>query len=350
MNTNYAQKQVRRIARNIIIQSAIIIGIICVIIYTQAASFTNLFVETATPTSADNLTELMDQKKTFVDLQADEFGFSGLYRTKDNKNVNRYYWLLLDDKLVICQTDMSLTEDLYRNYKVSGKIIEPDSVGSKIIQEMDNVMASELRDTSNTSYCAPYIIDMTANRLLEQVLCAIGFVLIALLLFRALSQFRFFVAHTTNKWYKKLANLDPTQNADRVNEMVSRELDAGEYVFKTGNAILMRNWAVFPKFSRFSIQRTSDLLWIYKTVTQHRTNGIPTGKSYSITLRFRDKSTENLISKKKSADDLLQSLKESYPHVFTGYSEQLVKIFNQNVDEFIQAINQASENTDRTNY
>ena len=347
MNTNYAKKQVKRIARNIAILSIIFAVLIGILLVTLSADIPNLYGPHTTIASSSELSTLYNSRATFVEIQAEDFFDSGYTRNKDNKDINKYYVCYFDEEYIVCKTDIKLTEDSYENYTLTGKIIKPESVDQKAINRTKEDAAESWGMTSYEAgkYFSNYMIDTTGSRILEQIICGLGYLVVAALIFLALSQFRFVAAYTTNKWYKKLSDLDPTQNADRVNEFVSREYDSGDYVLKMRQTILMRNWILLPKLTRFSVKRSSDLIWVYKTITQHRTNGIPTGKSYSITLRFKDKTTVSLTSKKKNSDALLDSIKHSYPHTFVGYTDSMEHLFRQDIDEFVRVIENAKENT-----
>ena len=349
MNTNYAKKQIIRGVRNVFILSIILIGIIGALLFTQSANITNLYGSRAMLSSPDEITKRLDQRSTYVELLADEFFDSSYTLKKDGKDINKYYVCLFDDdKYIICKTDMKITKEIYENYKLEGKIVKPDSISQKTIDRTigDTARKRGISTIEIEKNFSPYMLDLTQNRMEEQIICGLGYLAIAFFIFNALLQLRFLGAYHTNKWYKKLAALDPMHNADHINEMISREYDAGEYVYKLKNMVLMKNWALFPRFSGFTVQKTSDLLWIYKTITQHRTNGIPTGKSFNVTLRFRDKFLYNLVSKKKNVDDTLLLIKQNYPHVYFGYSDQLLEIFNHDPEEFIRVIKEFTEKTD----
>lgn len=69
--------------------------------------------------------------------------------------------------------------------------------------------------------------------------------------------------------------------------------------------------------------RPWDLVWAYQSTTQHRTNGIPTGKTYAAILRTMDGSQYTLGMKETEVQQLLAAFQEALPGVVLGYSKEL---------------------------
>jgi len=66
-----------------------------------------------------------------------------------------------------------------------------------------------------------------------------------------------------------------------------------------------------------------DIIWCYKMVTQHRTNGIPTGKTYAA--HILDRHGKNLVIPGKEAEvnQVLENTIRFAPGVAAGFSDQL---------------------------
>lgn len=97
----------------------------------------------------------------------------------------------------------------------------------------------------------------------------------------------------------------------------------GEYVFFQNGAesILLRPW---------------DVAWAYQTTTQHRTNGIPSGKTYAAILRTMDGKTYTLGMKEEKVKKLLEAMADTLPGTVVGYSKELEKLYKENRDAFRQ--------------
>lgn len=87
-----------------------------------------------------------------------------------------------------------------------------------------------------------------------------------------------------------------------------------EYVFFQNGAhsILLRPW---------------DVAWAYQSTTQHRTNGIPTGKTYAAVLRTMDGKTYTLGMPEADVQTLLERMQTALPGTVLGYSDELQALY-----------------------
>lgn len=80
------------------------------------------------------------------------------------------------------------------------------------------------------------------------------------------------------------------------------------------------NFLAFEEGAYLRVMAPADVVWAYKTTTKHRTNGIPTGKSYAVTLRTRaGKRYEIRVRNEAEAEELLQYLFPRLPGTAFGY-------------------------------
>lgn len=80
------------------------------------------------------------------------------------------------------------------------------------------------------------------------------------------------------------------------------------------------------------------VMWAYQSTTTHRTNGVQTGTTYSVTFYVDgyNKNFDISVPSEAAAQQILQRLNTSCPWVVVGYSEELKKLFNNNRPEFLQ--------------
>ena len=97
----------------------------------------------------------------------------------------------------------------------------------------------------------------------------------------------------------------------------------GEYVFfqEGPNSILLRPWEV---------------AWAYQSTTQHRTNGIPSGKTYAAVLRTMDGKQYTLGMSESQVQTLLGAMETALPGTVLGYSDELAGLYKNNRDFFSQ--------------
>lgn len=98
---------------------------------------------------------------------------------------------------------------------------------------------------------------------------------------------------------------------------------SSSYVFFQDGAesILLRPW---------------DVAWAYQSTTQHRTNGIPSGKTYAAVLRTMDGKQYTLGMKEAQVKELLEAMSTALPGTVLGYDKQLEQTYKNNRDAFRQ--------------
>lgn len=80
------------------------------------------------------------------------------------------------------------------------------------------------------------------------------------------------------------------------------------------------NFVCFEEGAYLRVMVPADIVWAYKTTTHHRTNGIPTGKSYTVTLRTRaGKRHEIRVRNEAATEELLRYLFPRLPDTAFGY-------------------------------
>lgn len=127
-------------------------------------------------------------------------------------------------------------------------------------------------------------------------------------------------------------------DAAQISAVIERELKEPG-VFKQNTWTLTRSYAVQSGFFVFDLHRFYDLVWAYPHVTQHRTNFIPTGKTYRAELHFSDGS-ERISANKKRVEELLGFAAARAPWAVLGFSDDLKAEFKDQREQFIRAVQQ----------
>ncbi len=86
---------------------------------------------------------------------------------------------------------------------------------------------------------------------------------------------------------------------------------------------------------------SQNILWVYQHIVTHYYNCIPTGKTYSLMLWTVDgKKIEVNMKNKKAAEAAIDYIGRVLPYLFFGFDEQLMKVYNQNRQAMIDAVNE----------
>ena len=346
MKINFGKSQVRRIAKNTILQSLVFCVIIVSIYLFFFPSFMNLFGKPVSLSVENDLEKLFNSKNPYVEMKVSEYYDSGYVHTKDRKDIHNYFYFEYKDVFYLCKTSTKLEDEVYQNYLVSGRIIVPSDIDKQVLNAFIGDSAKYYGTTPEKmeSFFSPYMIDTTANRTGAQILSAVTFLGILLLLVRTLLQIFYIFHYEKHKAFRRLSAFSSLGNASEVNDAISKAISYESPVYKIGDLILYRDWIIRKKFSSLTVKSSGDLVWVYKSITQHRMNGIPTGKSFSIVFSFSDRRQETVPAGKNQIDDILASLKKDFPSAIYGYSSDLEAIYKGDMQRFISLLPSSSGN------
>lgn len=89
------------------------------------------------------------------------------------------------------------------------------------------------------------------------------------------------------------------------------------------------------------------MLWAYQNTTTHRTNGIKTGVTYSITIYSDGQKNAQLIAvpDEATAQEILQKMSDMYPWICVGYTDDLKRMFFKDRTQFMQLRYNSVEHT-----
>ena len=94
---------------------------------------------------------------------------------------------------------------------------------------------------------------------------------------------------------------------------------------KYGKLQIAQQWMVRRKTSAHGSPRSADLVWVYKKVTKHSVNFIPTGKTYSVVLVGRHRQRIEEQMKEKAVNEMLADLTMRVPWILFGFTRISIK-------------------------
>jgi hypothetical protein len=86
-----------------------------------------------------------------------------------------------------------------------------------------------------------------------------------------------------------------------------------------------------------------EIAWIYTKVTQHSTNGIPTGKTHTVVVIDRSGATLEISTRQEEVKKILTEIMERIPWVIVGYSDDLQNLWQKDRASFLEMIQQRRE-------
>jgi hypothetical protein len=103
-------------------------------------------------------------------------------------------------------------------------------------------------------------------------------------------------------------------------EQFGREYENGRT--RLGVLDITDSWLFSRIASDTMLLPLSAVVWLHNTVTRHTTNGIPTGRTYSVSVYFRDGGKTVVNCKKSTADTVLETIARRCPNAAVGFSKE----------------------------
>lgn len=108
-----------------------------------------------------------------------------------------------------------------------------------------------------------------------------------------------------------------------------------------GKVKLDRNWLIYDSGADSFVLSTQDIAWVFASVTQHRRNGIPTGKTYAVAVcgkSERKGKRRHLIptASEKDSHALIALLHTYVPDAVYGYDAGFNRPYDKDPEAFVR--------------
>lgn len=98
------------------------------------------------------------------------------------------------------------------------------------------------------------------------------------------------------------------------------------------------NWRVHPDTYGVQATQLDRLMWIYKKVTKHSVNFIPTGKSYQLFTHDNFGREQSIKMSEQQIDDTLGQVNRHAPWAVVGFSDEIKSLWDKQRDEFYKLV------------
>lgn len=270
----------------------------------------------------------------YVTVEGDDSLDTGFYRTSRWMGLietgGREYFgaLLLGEQLLLVETG----EGQLANTQHTGELIAIPSDVSRNVLDKIYAEVPELRGRF-----LPFMLRENNFKLNTFLGAGIGFLLLGACIFRSLRALRFAVDGSNHPIMKRFQVYGDADGAITELETDMR-LDTtaiGPFHF-SAHWLLYRHWGV-----GLNAMRLADVVWMYQHITQVRTYGIPTGKTFSVVIW--DKHGNRIQPsrlKKEQAHDVLVAIAQQTPWVVGGFSPELEQRWRKQRAEFVAQVEQ----------
>ncbi len=237
---------------------------------------------------------------------------------------DEYIFLRVGEKILLVKADRGK-----KKLEYSGELVATtDRVKEDLLQPLATEDADLAREV------LPFTLNAADYRSNGYTMLMIGLPVLALALWNCLKAMRRASEIQTSPVWKQLAAYG---NAEQLSQQIEAELQPA-MIRKYGKLQIAQQWMVRRRMFSTWVSPIADLVWIYKKVTKHSVNFIPTGKTYSVALAGRHRQQIEEQMKEKAANEMLADLAARVPWVLFGFTKDLEKAWQKDAAGVIAAV------------
>jgi hypothetical protein len=131
-------------------------------------------------------------------------------------------------------------------------------------------------------------------------------------------------------------------DADSLANSIDREI-RNQYnldLLKVNTFYLTPAWLLFPSTYKLQITKLDQLMWVYKKVTSHSVNFIPTGKSYEIAIHDRFGQERTIKLSEQLVNETILEIARYAPWAIIGFDPEFKTMWDGQRDDFYAIVEQ----------
>ncbi len=215
------------------------------------------------------------------------------------------------------------------NLEYSGELVPTTD---RVKEDLLRPLATEDADLARA--VLPFTLNAADYRSNGNTMLIIGLPVLALASWNCLKAVRRSGEIQTSPVWKHLAVYG---NAEQLSQQIEAELQPA-MIRKYGKLQIAQQWMVRRKTFTTWVSPIADLMWVYKKVTKHSVNFIPTGKTYSVVLVGRHRQRIEEQMKEKAVNEMLADLAARVPWILFGFTKDLEKAWQKDPAGVIAAV------------
>jgi hypothetical protein len=331
----WVENEARRANRNLLLINGLIAAVVILIAATNYRYLANFVLGCRSVSNAElaGITSPDQPWRNFVSVSGTK-SFDTEYRdiVKHTQNgtvvstevKDQYILLRVGEKILLVKASPGAARLEY-----SGQLV---ATTDQVRDDLLRPLAAEQADVAGM--VLPYTLNAADFRSDGYVMFAIGLPFLALAGWNLWKAVRRSGEIQTSPVWKHLAVYG---NAEQLSSQIEAELQPA-MVRKYGKLQVTPQWMVRRKLFSTWVSPVADLVWVYKKVTKHSVNFIPTGKTYSVVLvgRHRQRTEEQM--KEKAVNEMLGDLTARVPWALFGFTQDLEKAWGKDPAGVIAAV------------
>lgn len=356
METNYIEKQIKRITRNYMILFLVGIIIVGTIMFLTMPNFSNLFGNSEKIDNYQQLKEASKNRKLYVKTKKTNIYYTGFQSYGGNDDTKYGYIIPIKNKdknqLILYITDKEPISNEVEVVNINGKISKLKEFDKDLRSKYISFLTEQYQFTSNEAndyIISDIIIYDNNNQTLFQILLAAEVLVILSLISGLIFQGTRFFDYKNHKIYKQIEktfNKEP----EVIGDSLEREIKNNKFIVNKKSLKITDNYIILPGLYKFILRKKSDLVWAYYNETQHYRNGIPTGKTYTILLHLNNNSKDIYtitVGNKKKTLEVVETLAKNIDSAIYGYDKELKKLQLKNFPEFLSIVTEMITNKEK---
>jgi hypothetical protein len=333
---NWLERETRRANRNLfLVNGAILVALLCALAV-DWQYYAN-FVLSCKPISAEELASITSPSQRFRNFvtvhgtKSLSTGYQDIVqhiekssgRVVSTETKDEYVLLVVGGKGLLVKAPNGTS-----NLEFSGELVPTDD---DVQRQIITPLAASSPDVA--SKILPFTLDATDYRTQGYWALGLGVPLFLLACWNFSKAFKRAAEPQLAPIWRQVSLYG---NAEQLSAQIGSELQASS--LRYGGLRLTPSWLVRKRLFSTWISPVQDVVWVYKKVTRHSVNFIPTGKSYAAVIAggHRQRVEEKMSQKKVEA--LLAEMAARVPWAIYGFNAELDNAWKKDPGGFAAAV------------
>jgi len=334
----WVENEARRANRNLLVVNILLLVAVIVMISADARYYLNFFMgcQKVEPAELTALASPAQRTRTFVTVSGSKSlktGYQDIEKSvqKSTGRVlstsvkDEYVLLKVGDRVLLVKADPGAEKLEY-----SGELVNTEEQ----IQR-DLLRPISASDPQLGRMILPFTLNAADYREQGNWVLAISVPIVLLAGWNVFKGFRRMgEPQTTRVWRQLAAFGEPIQ----LSQQIETEEHQPHQMY--GKLHVTPSWLLRRSLFFTWISPVDDLAWVYKKVTKHSVNFIPTGKTYAVVLVGRHKQRTEAQMREKDVNTLLGGLAARVPWAIYGYSQEINTAWQKDPAGFVAVVDQ----------
>jgi hypothetical protein len=336
----WVENEARRANRNLLLVNGAMLAVLILVVagnYRYCVNFV-LGCQSVSSSELAALTSPEQRWRNFISVSGTKSVSTGYRDVVNHMEGSRIVSTEIKDEYIMLRVGEKIllvkAEPGKEKLEYSGEL---DATTDNVKENLLRQLAAEEPDMARD--VLPFTLNAADYRSNGYTMLLIGLPVFALALWNCLKAMRRSSEIQISPVWKQLAVYG---NAEQLSQQIEAEVQPA-MIRKYGKLQIAQQWMVRRKTFSTWVSPIADLVWVYKKVTKHSVNFIPTGKTYSVVLLGRHRQRIEEQMKEKAVNEMLADLTARIPWALFGFTQDLEKAWRKDPAGVIAAVDSRSQ-------